>query len=461
MKSIRTTLLIWLSAGLSLAIVIVAGLLYLQARQEANELFDYQMKQVAAALPSEFFGYVVSGHADDFLPQEDIIIQIWDNTGLRLYYSHDETELPQRAVLGFSNMRTAHNDWRVYSVQHGGSVIQIAQPTSARSSVAAQFAIKTVMPLLLLIPFLAGVIGLTVRRGLTPIRRVAAEVQSRDAATLAPVSHAGLPQEILPLTDALNDLLARLGHAIDAQREAIVAQRNAIDAQRTFVADAAHELRTPLTALRLQMQLAERARDESERQAAFADLKAGLDRAARLVQQLLTLARQEPAAYEHTLQPLNLNALVQNTAANFALAADSRQIDLAVRQADGPACINGDADAVAITLSNLLDNAIRYSPAGSHIDIVVENHADTVELSVEDGGPGIAPAELTRVFDRFYRGADNEASGSGLGLAIVKRIADLHQATVEARNTAQGLRIAVIFPRLKQQALPALPSSAG
>ncbi|HEX5539641.1 MAG TPA: ATP-binding protein [Methylophilaceae bacterium] len=451
MKSIRNTLLIWLSAGLSLAIVIVGGLLYLQAREQANQLFDYQMKQMAAAVPSEFFGYVVSGHAEDFLPQEDVIIQIWDNTGLRLYYSHDDTELPQRAVLGFSNMRTVRNDWRVYSMQHGNTVIQIAQPTSARREVAAQFAIKTVLPLLLLIPFLAALIGITVRRGLSPVRRVAAEVQSRDAASLAPVSGSGLPQEILPLTDALNGLLARLDSAIDAQR--------------TFVADAAHELRTPLTALRLQMQLAERASDEAERKAAFTDLKTGLDRAARLVQQLLTLARQEPAAYEHTLRPLDLNALAQNTVANFTLAADSKHIDLGIQQAAGGiACINGDSDAIAILLSNLLDNAIRYSPTGSRIDVAVQADVDSVALSVEDSGPGIAPDELSRVFDRFYRGSDTNTHGSGLGLAIVKRIADLHQARVETRNSARGLCVAVIFPRLAttgeaQAAISAPPKS--
>ena len=444
MKSIRSTLLVWLSAGLALGITLVAGLLYLQAREEANRLFDYQLQQIAAAVPSEFFGYVVSGRADEFLPQENIIIQIWDNTGLRLYYSHDDTELPQRAVLGFSNLRTASNNWRVYSMQHGNAVVQIAQPMSARRALAARSAFKTVMPLLLLIPFLAVLVGVTVRRGLAPVRRVAAEVQSRDAALLTPVSANDLPQEIMPLTDALNDLLARLDHALDAQR--------------AFVADAAHELRTPLTALRLQMQLAERAGDAEERNAAFADLKAGLARATRLVEQLLTLARQEPASYKQALpgqnaplpamQPLSLNALAQNAAADFALAAEQKQIDLTVSQTADDARIRGDAGAIAIVLNNLFDNAIRYSPQGGRIVVAVETGADNVALSVQDSGPGIPPAELARVFDRFYRGANAEAHGSGLGLAIVKRIADLHGARVEAANTGDGLRIAVTFPRL-------------
>lgn len=443
MTSIRRTLLIWLSAGLSLAIAMVGGLLYLQARDAANQLFDYQMQQMAAAVPSQFFGYVVPGQGGNLLPQQDIIIQIWDNSGLRLYYSHDETELPQRAVLGFSNMRTARNDWRVFSMQHGNAVVQIAQPMNARRALAAQSAISTIMPLLLLIPFLALLIVITVRRGLAPIRRVTAEVQSRDAATLAPVSSIDLPQEILPLTDALNDLLARLDHAIDAQR--------------TFVADAAHELRTPLTALRLQMQLAERADDEAGRKAAFADLKAGLDRAARLVQQLLTLARQEPDSYgkgldagRQNLQPLDLNVLAQNVAANFALAADSKHIDIGIAQTPGEAVVNGDADALAIILGNLIDNAIRYSPDGGRVDIALHADAATVTLSVQDNGPGIAADQLPRVFDRFYRGDNAATHGSGLGLAIVKRIADLHGAKVEAANIGSGLRVSVAFPRAAQ-----------
>lgn len=438
MKSIRSTLLIWLSAGLSFGIIAIAGALYLQAREEANQLFDYQLKQTAAALPSEFFGYVVSGRAGDFLPHEDIVIQIWDNTGLRLYYSHEQTELPPRAVLGFSNVRTPSNDWRVYSMQHGNAVIQIAQPMNARRAVAAQFAIKTVLPLLLLIPFAAALIVLTIRRGLAPVKRVAAEVESRDVATLSPVSPTGLPQEILPLTDALNDLLTRLDRAIAAQRN--------------FVADAAHELRTPLTALKLQMQLAERAGSDAERTAAFAALKAGLERAARLVQQLLTLARQEPAGQEGNLQPLDLWLLAQNAAAVFALAAESRQIEINLNQrGEPPFRVVGDADAIAIACNNLLDNAIRYTPPGGHVALELENRADSVVLSVQDNGPGIAEDELTRVFDRFYRGSNVETHGSGLGLAIVRRIAEMHEAVVEATNTSPGLRVSVVFPRLAGQ----------
>lgn len=439
MKSIRSTLLLWLSIGLSLGIAVVAILLYQQAQAEANQLFDYQMKQVAAALPSQFFAAVAPGHADELASQENVIIQVWDTTGVRLYYSHDYADLPQRAVLGFTNIKAQGKLWRVYSVQQQNTVVQIAQPISARTAVAARSALNTVAPMLLLIPFLAAFIWITVSRGLLPIRRVAAEVQSRDAAALAAVSSAGLPQEILPLTNALNDLLARLAAAIAVQK--------------TFVADAAHELRTPLTALSLQLQLAERANTDAERNAAFNDLRLGLERATRLVQQLLTLARQEPTSLQQGSQVADLQQLARDAVATFALSAEHRHIDLGIVKSER-ALVNGDADALAVLFNNLLDNAIRYSPASGRIDVSIEADDETATVIVQDSGNGIRDTELARVFDRFYRGSDAQASGSGLGLAIVKRIADMHHAKVELTNTHPGLRVTVTFPAPVNSGLP-------
>lgn len=175
MNSIRRTLLLWLSVGLSAGILVAAALLYFQARAE----------------------------------------------------------------LGFSNITLDGNRWRVYSTQLGDTVVQIAQPLEARSKVAAQMAMKTVAPLLVLLPFLGLIIRVTVGRGLAPLRRLARDVGARDAGSLRPIMETGLPQEIRPLTMALSDLLKRLGHSMEAQR--------------AFVADAAHELRTPLGALKLQI----------------------------------------------------------------------------------------------------------------------------------------------------------------------------------------------------------------
>jgi len=431
MKSIRHTLLLWLFLGLSAGMAVAAVVVYAQAREEANQIFDYQMKQLAASLPRQPFATL--GPDRPGLPdiERDVVIQIWNGSGLRIYRSHEMPSLPQRAELGFTNVHAGDGAWRVYSALQGNTVVQVAQPLSARRQVAADTALKTVAPLLLLFPFLGTLIWVTVGSGLTPVKRVAAEVESRDANALTPIPDADLPQEIRPLTHALNNLLGRLDHTLDVQR--------------AFVADAAHELRTPLTALKLQIQLAERAADEAERKAAFGELKQGFERAIHVVQQLLTLARQEPGASTGAKQPVDLSALARGVLAELAAAAQAKRIDLGIQQ-DAQAVVPGDPDALRILLNNLTENAISYTPEGGKIDISLHAGEDAAVIDVQDSGPGIPPAELARVFDRFYRVPGTQAPGSGLGLSIVRQIAEAHGAEVTLKNTGHGLRASVRFP---------------
>ncbi len=430
MKSIRKTLLLWLTGSLAIGIALTAWLTYHQARQEANEIFDYQMQQMALSLPSQAFSPLAPGRAPD--PDENIVIQIWDNNGLRIYGSHLEAGVPQWAELGFSSVHTPNGDWRVYGAQLGETVVQIAQPLNVRRLLAASIALRTIAPLLLLFPLMAILIWLAVGRGLAPILRVTGEVERRDAHALSPLENQHLPAEIAPLVSALNDLLSRLDQSIGAQRD--------------FVADAAHELRSPLTALQLQAQLAERASSDEERQAAFAGLKAGLARTQHLVQQLLTLARQEPGAFPQDWTAVRLDEVARSAVSDFALQAAERSLDLGLEQAD-EITLTGHADALRILLNNLIDNALRYTPAPGRIDVVVRRTAQAIELQVNDSGPGIPEAELPRVLDRFYRVAGTETQGSGLGLAIVQQIAAAHGATLELANREEGgLAARVVFP---------------
>lgn len=428
MSSIRRTLLLWLSAGILLSILVAAALVYAQARDEANELFDYQMKQLAAALPGEAFAPVAPSRNEE--SEEDIVIQIWDTSGQRIYHSHQHSGLPPRAESGFSNVNTASGAWRVYSTLLGDTVVQVAQPASARRELAAQLALNTITPLLILFPLLGVLLWVSVGRGLSTVRRVAADVQSRDVGALTSISEEGLPREIRPLAHALNDLLSRL--------------RYSMDAQRSLIADAAHELRTPLTALKLQAQLVERAEDAVERESAFSELKQGLERVIHLLHQLLTLARQEEGALEQTHERVDLSALARSVVGDFALAADAKGIDLGVT-ADVPAHIVGNVDALRILLGNLVDNAIRHTPREGRIDVSIASTGGKPSIVVQDSGSGIPEGELARVFDRFYRATDSHAEGSGLGLAIVKRIAEAHGAKVALGNTGKGLRASVTF----------------
>ncbi|AOY95108.1 two-component sensor histidine kinase [Cupriavidus sp. USMAA2-4] len=438
MRSIQQTLLWWLAAGLLAGIAIATVLIYGQARQEANALFDYQMKQVAAALPSQFSDPVAppltAGPTVGLLHgDEDVVIHIWDGSGRSLYLSHAHPALPPQAELGFSDVRTDQGEWRIYSVQLGPAVVQIAQPMSARRTLAARMALRTVAPLLLLLPLLGWLVWLAVGRGLRPLREIAEEVGARDAATLAPLATRAMPAEVAPLSEALNQLLARLAQAIDTQR--------------AFVADAAHALRTPLAALQLQAQLVERADGAEARQEAVARLRQGLERLTHLVNQLLTLARQEPGATPPPHEAVDLRALAGTVVADLTQAAIDRDIDLGLDADPGELTVKGDADALRILLTNLVDNALRYIPRGGRVDVHLRRaEAGGVELAVSDNGPGIPADERARVFDRFYRLADAPTGGSGLGLAIVAEIAQAHGARVALEDAAPGLRVRIVFP---------------
>ena len=433
MQSIRKTLLWWLAGGLLAGIVIATGLIYAQARQEANALFDYQMQQMAAALPSQWIDPPPPALAA-IARDDDVVIRIWDDSGRSLYLSHARPDLPERAELGFSDVRTAEGPWRVYSVAFGPAVVQIAQPYSARHEVAARMALRTVAPLLILLPLLGWMVWLAVGRGLAPLGLVATQVQARDAAALSPLPTQGLPDEIRPLTSALNDLLARLGTALAHQR--------------AFVADAAHALRTPLAALKLQLQVADRAQSEEERRAAHADLHRGVERMIRLVGQLLTLARQEPGAADPQRAPVALDAVAADVVAELSPAAIHKGIDLGIDVASQPASVLGSADALRVLLVNLVDNALCYCPRGSRVDVSTSHTPDGgVQLVVEDDGPGIPAEERERVLDRFYRPTHAPTGGSGLGLAIVREIAQAHDSAL-ALETREGggLRVVLRFP---------------
>jgi len=296
-------------------------------------------------------------------------------------------------------------------------------------------ALRTVVPLLVALPVLALLIWLTIARGLAPLDRVAAAVERRSPALLEPLSESALPREVQPLVGALNGLLGRLSQALAAQR--------------SFIADAAHELRTPLTAVHLQAQLAERATTDAERRAALADLKGGLERATRLVEQLLTLAREEPGVADRPPATVDLPALAREVVADLAPLAAAKRIDLGLN-ADSRVQVRGDAEALATLLSNLVDNALRYTPEGGRVDVGVAIDTGRPVLSVRDSGPGIPEADRERVFDRFVRGsvAAGAVRGSGLGLSIVKRIAERHGAAIAVGPglNGAGAGISVRFP---------------
>jgi two-component system OmpR family sensor kinase len=435
-RSLRARLLAWLLAGV--AFVGVAGGLtvYRNALAQADAFFDYHLRQTALILRDQPVEYLLAPQLPSTDAAYDFVVQVWSLDGVRVYLSRPHAVLPEITTLGFATVDTSEGHWRVFGVQAARSVIQVAQPLAVRQQRAAELAVQTLKPFALLLPVLLIVIWLAVGQALQPLQRLTAQVQARRTQALEPLPPTPLPEEVQPLVAALNDLLGRL--------------KASLERERAFMADAAHELRTPLTALHLQMAMLARASGESERTAAMGTLSAGVQRAIRLVEQMLALARQEPRA-ESPRVAVRLDDLAREIVAELVPLADAGNIDLGVTAAQAVS-VPADPEALRTLLRNLVDNAVRYSAGGGRVDVSIEAvpaaSGGGARLAVTDEGPGIAPEDRARVFDRFYRRAGTAPPGSGLGLAIVKAIADAHGASVALSDpaSASGLTVTVTFP---------------
>lgn len=431
MNSIRRKLLLTLIGALSVVVLLAAWATYTTAREEANTIFDYHLEQIALSLRDQTFLNSTEAIADE--KNFDFVIRVWDREGLSIYTSRPHRALPAIARLGYATETTSEGTWRIYAVQYLGQTIAVAQPLSVRSELAATAALHTLAPFGVLLPAIGLLIWFLVSRELRPLDLLAQLVSTRNVNVLTPFSETGIPEEVLPLVQALNDLLARLHVALQAQRD--------------FIADAAHELRTPLTALQLQAQLLERSNFAEDRTAALRDLKKGLERTIHTVHQLLTLAREEPGAAGQAFSDVALADLTRQVVTALNQQAGEKCIDLGVDSADPSANVLGDRDALRTLLTNLVSNAVHYTPPGGRIDVRCGRNGSSVYLEVVDTGPGIPPVERERVFDRFYRRNGEDEGGSGLGLAIVRTIADRHGASIQLGDApGGGLLVRVDFP---------------
>ena len=412
--------LLWL---LCAAVLVITGaqaiLAYATALSEANTIFDFQMQKMAVSLGN---GLPVG---DDFgrrsiepeAPDEkfDFVVQIWAVAdGTRIFRSTKGAGLPRQSVLGFSNLQLHGARYRIFLASDGQKFIQIGQDVSARQDLARTLAWHTVSPGVVLVPVLLMLVLWVVNTSLAPVARVRQQVARRNVDALDQIPVDGIPHEIAPLVRELNLLFSRLLQAFQAQRN--------------FVADAAHELRSPLAALKLQVESLRRAQNDSTRELAATRLAAGVERATRLVEQLLTLARHQARSESGEMRKVvDLSRLAQRALAEAGPAAHARNIQLI--SADAANCwVLCQEDALLILVRNLLENAIKYTPPGGQVSCSAHSEGADVVLEVADSGPGIPPAERERVMDRFYRMPGTEGTGSGLGLAIVQSVAELHQA---------------------------------
>lgn len=429
MRSIRRRLLGWLICGFAAGSVVAGFGIFHTAHDEANELFDYELRAVALSLPSN----LKEGHTEHAAPDmqgiadDRILIEIWDASGTPIYHTSHDAPLPRNPE-GFHTIERAETHWRTFGVQQPERFVQVAQPISVREALALRLALHTLWPLALFVPVAIVLVLLVVARGLAPVGALSGLLAARSYHALEPVRLDGAPIELRPLVEALNGLLQRLNVASQAQR--------------TFIADAAHELRSPLAALKLQWQAALRDGTLSGEPQTTERIETRLNRLIRLVQQLLTLARED-AQPTLPVAVVSLRRLCEQAIGDLSLLAEDKDIDLGLEVrapvTEDDACeVSADPHGLATLLNNLIDNAIRYTPRGGKIDLVLTRAGEQAGFEVVDNGPGIPEEDLGRVLDRFYRSSHVQGTGSGLGLSIAMRIAQRHGLQLVLRNNPGG-----------------------
>lgn len=450
-SSIKRLLARWLIWPLIVLGAIAGGLAYVTAQRAAWDAYDSALLDPALAIANQLRmdseGQIEIGLSKIALEAlrvdsaDRMYFQVTGRTGRRVagnaliplpstayqllaydpsyYDSVIEGQRVRVAVLGVPRM--------------GGRVlIQVAETVRKRDRLVTNLMLSTLIPMALLIVIVALVVWNAIFRGLKPLDQLRKDIEARSPADLRPMSEEGAPQEIRSLVTTLNDLLGRLGGAIEKQKR--------------FIANAAHQLRTPLAGLKTHAELARSTEDPDEIRTILDAIADESERAGRLINQLLALARAEPGitpAPER--EPVNLRERVEHAARYWVPRAMAKDIDLGFELND--AWIDGDPMLLKELLGNLTDNAIAYTESGGMVTVRTYVNDARAIVEVEDNGRGIPEPERARVFERFYRIAGSGGEGCGLGLSIVAEIAERHDASVDIKNAAigKGTRVQVVF----------------
>lgn len=440
---LRESIQLRLSWALALAIVLVAAAAgafsFASAFDQAQELQDDMLYQIASlarqgdvALTADSRLYRLEDRDHD---STVFVALLGPNAPARAPGAHAASPLPPVLSPGLQTVNGPNGALRVLVTKlDSGEEVAVAQTTSARNEAALGNALRTLLPLVVLVPILLIVVARLVHQIFRPITRLADDIDSRAAGDLTPVSDAGVPLEIRPFARAINGLLERVSEALHKQRR--------------FIADAAHELRSPLTALSLQTERLEQSEMSTGARTRLHDVRAGIERNRNLLNQLLSLSKAEAGA-ELSATPTSVQRVFRRVLEDLLPLARAKHIDLGVTSAQDVSIRASDLDLVTV-VKNLVDNAIRYTPMRGQVDLCCFATPNGAVLRVADTGPGIMPADRERVFDPFYRILGSEQLGAGLGLSIVKTIANRLDAHVELTFTDEarqaGLTIMVIFP---------------
>jgi two-component system OmpR family sensor kinase len=427
MTSLRRTVLVWITVLLAIVGAGATTAAYYFAKHEADKLLDDELRQIAVNAGEGLSGEAIPTPTKKNEGEDELVIQIWNASGERIVQT-SSTDLPRQPALGFADVAFAGKDWRVYTASDSQRTTQVAQRWSARNELAGNAAFGAALPILAAIPIAWLVVIFAVNRLLRRLTRFAQALAKRSVDAKDPIPLTDVPREIAPLNAAMNALIGR--------------HQKAVERQRQFVSDAAHELRTPLSALQIQVDnLRTRSKARSGAQKEVVDeLNAGVRRASALVEQLLKMARLEDAARSGAGVEIGLKELVGTVVADQVALAAQKEVDLGLSVDDTFNVRLADPEA-RLLFANLVDNAIRYTPPGGTVDVVVSKKGPGAIVEVVDSGCGIPDAALPRIFDRFFRAAPPGIEGTGLGLAIAKAIADRNGfgLTIDNRRGAAGV----------------------
>ncbi|MBP7412551.1 MAG: ATP-binding protein [Simplicispira sp.] len=441
-RSLQTRLLVTVLALVLLAWCAAAALAWYETEHEVSELLDAHLAQTAALLRLQPLDELDEDKLNEapelYKYQPKVVFQLWHDGQLLARSANAPLQpLTDRRKRGFTNSEVEDQEWRVFVTpgRKGDVRILVGERQSMRDEIVMASVSSMWEPMAWALPLLALGIWWAVRGSVRPLRQLGQAVATRQPQSLAPLDTAGVPPEVLPLVTALNGLFERMAQLLASEQQ--------------FTADAAHELRTPIAGIRMQAQVAQGASEAAERSDALAATVRGCDRATRLVEQLLQLARLDAEAAQPSAPPTDLTDVARTVVADLASTAQARGQQVAL-QCTGPAPVPLAEPLAQVLLRNLLDNALRYSPEGAQVQVQISPAAPGkgAQLCVQDSGPGLAEADMARLGERFFRVLGTGQSGSGLGWSIVQRIARLHGLRVahDRSPTLGGLRVTITWP---------------
>ncbi|MDY6920761.1 MAG: ATP-binding protein [Pseudomonadota bacterium] len=440
MRSIRRYLMVMVSLVLVTAFLTAMGVSYYEARHEVDELFDAELAQTARLLQSSFsrFGDAHLEHLEPVVasPQaknaeatealldladertafghryeRKVLFQVRRGDTVLFQSARSSLHLQDAPRRGYSEVRVGDQLWYLFTLQEGGLSYTAGERADIRDELAEEIVASYMIPLLVCLPLLLGVVLWVLKRGLQPLRDLADNIRCRDENDLAPVSVTETSDEIRPLADALNHLFDQVARSLERERR--------------FTATASHEMRTPISVLKINAQNALAATDPAQRQQYLLELNQGIDRASRLMEQLLTLNKLEQAELTYVSHTMDLVPLLQDEIAALYPLAQAKEVQIELDCAEGSLPAEVMPQLFSVVVRNLVENAIKYAPRQGRVLVSLQRESGRVRIDVEDSGPGVPEAMRELIFERFYRLPETTEQGAGLGLAIVQRVVDL------------------------------------